>query len=202
MKIVITKMVALVIAIVFLYSCGDGKTGSGSGGGGSPLAACAVNQILSNGLCSACAVNEVTVDNRCVACASNEINVNNMCMACGINEIIENNSCVACGVNQQVVNGFCENIVVASSPTASTPGSTPTPTPTPVLMCPANSTLIGSICQCALDYGAAIVAGGTPVDSGETGTSCTKYPGDSAHSAGARTPSSCVNCHSVQVGTL
>ncbi|MFT4635256.1 MAG: hypothetical protein ACI9YO_003317 [Gammaproteobacteria bacterium] len=194
MKIAIFKIVTLMIAVVFLYSCGDGKTDSG--GTANKQVVCALNQILANGLCSACLIDEVTVNNRCIACASNEINVNNMCMACSSNEIVENNSCIACGSNeiiennscvacaagQQVVNGFCETIE--------------TVTPDPDSMCPANSSLSGSNCRCASNYRA------TTTSIGSVGRSCSVYPGDAAHSGGSQTPNSCSGCHSVEVRKL
>ena len=210
MKSVIVKIFTLVIAATFLYSCGDGKTGSG-GGGADKQVECAVSQILANGLCAACAINEVTINNRCVACASNEINVSNMCVACASNEItvnnvcvacvsdeiiqnnmcvtcasnevIQNNMCVACGANQRVVNGQCQAIPMA--PPAGSSAS-----------CPSNSSLSGSSCLCAVNYRAA----GTAM--GSIGTSCAVYPGDANHSGGAQTPTSCSGCHSVRVREL
>ena len=207
MKNVIIKVLTLVMAVTLLYSCGDGKTDSGSRL--DQQAACAINQILANGLCSACAINEVTIDNRCVACASNEINVNNICIACASNEVTVNNACVACAVdeviednmcvtcasneviegnmcvacdsNQRVVNGLCENIPDVVTPTD------------PSSSCPANSSLSGASCLCATNYRAA----GTAI--GSIGTSCAIYSGDAAHTGGVQTPTSCSGCHSVRV---
>lgn len=213
MKNRIISIVVLLVAAALLNSCGDGK--SESGAEIDQQVQCAINQILANGLCTACAANEVTINNRCIACAINEINVNNtcvacarneitvnnmcvacasnevvennMCVTCGGNEIIRNDMCVACGANQRVVNNSCQNIPMAP-PVGSGSGSPSNPgSPSP--MCPANSFLNGSSCQCTANYRA-------------SGSVCVVYPGDGNHSGGVQAPGSCSDCHSITVPTL
>lgn len=214
MKNTIIHVVVLLVIAAMLNSCGDGK--SESGAEIDQQTQCLINQILDNGLCTACAANEVTINNRCIACAINEINVNNSCVACAdneitvnnmcvacasdevvennmcvncdSNEIISNNMCVACGANQRVVNNSCQDIPMAPVGNPST-GSPSNPGSPPTAMCPANSFLNGSSCQCTSNYRA-------------SGSVCVVYPGDANHSGGVQAPGSCSDCHSITVPTL
>jgi hypothetical protein len=102
----IATAAVLILMVLALNACGDGK--SDSGGAQQRAVQCAVNQILNNGQCQTCPAGQSVVGNQCVLqCAANQVIQNGQCVnikpQCTGNQIVQNGSCVAC-LEAQVPN--------------------------------------------------------------------------------------------------